>query len=100
MARNSEPVQTIVELRNRYDDLSKEKVRLQTQKERAEKDLEKLRQQAREQFGTDDLKRLQSQLAEMKKQNEKQKAEYRKKLDAIDRKLLEIDELFEEEHGE
>ena len=97
MAKSSQPAQAIEELKSRFDDLNTQKVRLQTQKERAEEDLAELKQQAHEQFGTDNLKKLEAKLAEMKKQNEKQKSEYQKQLDAIDKKLLQIDEMVEEE---
>jgi len=96
MTRKNEPAQTIEDLRNRYDALSTERVRLQTQKERAETDLSKIKQQARDEFGTDDLDKLQSMLSEMKLKNEAEKSEYQKRLDEIELKLLKIDQSFEE----
>ncbi len=96
MAKSSQ-TQSIEDLKDRYDKLSTQKVRLQTQKERAEDDLSELKQQALEQFGTDDLKKLESRLAEMKEQNEKQKIEYQKQLDAIEKSLAKIDQSAEPE---
>ena len=100
MNRMIEPAQSIEELKERFDSLSTEKVRLQTQKERAEKDLEELKKQSVDQFGTDDLKKLQTMLSDMKKKNEQQKSEYQRQLDEIDGKLLKIDESFEVEDVE
>ncbi len=97
MNKSVEPAQSIEELKDRFDALSTERVRLQTQKERAEKDLDELKKQARDQFGTDDLEKLQNMLADMKTKNEKQQSEYQKQLDEIDTRLLKIDESFEEE---
>jgi len=96
-AAHAQSTQSIEQLKERFDELNTEKVRLQTQKERAEKDLQELKQQAREQFGTDDLKKLQAMLTDMKKKNEKQKAEYQRQLDEIEQQLLKIDEAVEQE---
>ena len=68
------------------------KIQLQTQKETAQKRLDELKKQAKKQFGTDDLDELQEKLEEMKDSNAKQLSEYQSSLDAIEKKLVEIDE--------
>ena len=89
-------LQSIEQLRERYEQLNTRKIQLQTQKETAQKRLDELKQQANTQFGTNDLTELQDKLAEMKKLNAKQLQEYQSSLDVIEKKLASIDESFTE----
>ena len=87
-------IQTLEELQARYQSLSDEKIKVETQHEHAQQVLQKIKAEAMEQFGSDDLKTLKARLAEMKKSNEQRRIDYQKKLDQIEQKLVEIDEQF------
>ena len=87
-------IQTLEELQARFQSLSDEKIKVETQREHAQQELQKIKAEALEQFGSDDLKTLRDRLAKMKKNNEQRRIDYQKKLDQIEQKLVEIDEQF------
>ena len=89
-------VQTIEELQERFQSFSEQKIKVETQRDHARQELEKLKATAREKFGSDDLETLKNQLQEMKIANEKKRVDYQKQLDAIEQKLSEINERFVE----
>ncbi len=86
--------QSIEELQSRFQKFSDQKIKVETQREHAQSELEKLKAEALEQFGSDDLKTLKTQLAKMKATNEQKRVDYQKQLDQIEQKLGEIDEQF------
>ncbi len=100
MSKSDPAIQTIEQLKQRFQEMNDQKVRLQTHKEIAEKKLQDLKQQAVDQFGTDDLAKLQAMLQDLKHRNETEKAEYQKRLDEIDRNLQQIDASLRDESPE
>ena len=56
-------VQTIDELQARFQDLTAKKIKVETQRDHAQQQLQKLKAQALEQFGSDDLETLKSRLS-------------------------------------
>ena len=91
---------TIEQLKQRFDECSHHKTRIETQLKTAQGNLDKLKKEALEQHGSDDLKTLKAQLAEMKKENETRRAKYEKLLDKIDADLAAIEEQFSDEESE
>lgn len=89
-------VESIEQLRERYDKLSHRKTEAQTLLKQAEGELERLRTEAREKFGTDDLEALKKKLAELEAENLRRREAYQKQLDAIDSALKEVDKKYEE----
>ena len=87
-------IQTLEALQARFQSLSDEKIKVATQREHAQQELQKVKADALEQFGSDDLKTLKARLAEMKKNNEQRLIDYQKQLDQVEQKLVEIDEKF------
>lgn len=86
--------QNMEELRNRYEKLNAQKIKVETQRDEANKRLASLKDEAREKFGTDDPKQLKQKLSEMKSENEKRRSQYQQKLDSIEQKLSEVNEDF------
>lgn len=89
-------VESIEQLRERYDKLNHRKTEAQTLLKSAETELERIRAEAREKFGTDDLKALKKKLAELEAENLRRREAYQKQLDAIDTALKEVDKKYEE----
>ncbi len=86
----------IVALKQRYEDLQKEKTRAETKLDTAEKELRKLRKEAKEDYGTDDLAELQAQLETRKQENEKKLAAYQKSLEKIEGDLEAVEAKYDE----
>ena len=93
-SKSSETIQTIEELQARFQSFAEQKIKVETQRDHARQELEKLKAEALEQFGSDDLATLKSQLQEMRQSNEQKRIDYQKQLDSIEQKLSEIDEQF------
>ncbi len=94
---NSRPntaIETIEKLQSRYQSLTAEKIKVETQREHAQEQLKQIKAQALEQFGSDDLETLKVRLAEMKKSNEQKRVDYQKQLDEIEQRIGEINEQF------
>lgn len=89
-------VESIEQLRERYEKLSHRKTEATTLLKQAEGELERLRAEAKEKFGTDDLEALKKKLAEMEAENLRRREAYQKQLDAIDAALKEVDRKYEE----
>jgi len=89
-------VETIEQLRERYDKLNHRKTEAQTLLKSAEGELERIRADAREKFGTDDLEALKKRLAELEAENLRRREAYQKQLDSIDTALKEVDKKYEE----
>lgn len=89
-------VESIEQLRERYDRLNHRKTEAQTLLKSAETELERIRAEAREKFGTDDLDALKKKLAELEAENLRRREAYQKQLDAIDAALKEVDKKYEE----
>jgi hypothetical protein len=85
-------------LKKRFEMLNETRIKVQTERDNALRQLKQLKESAVEQFGTDDPDQLRAQLAELLQQNENRKAEYEQSLDAIESNLREIDS--ESEQGE
>jgi chromosome segregation ATPase len=86
--------QDIEQLRKRHTELDRKKAAAEANLKTANEQLDQLKKQAREQFGTDDLEQLRAKLDEMKKENERKRAEYQKHLDEIEAGLNEVDKEF------
>jgi phage-related tail protein len=89
-------VETIEQLRERYDRLNHRKTEAQTLLKSAEVELDRIRADAREKFGTDDLESLKKKLAELEAENLRRREAYQKQLDSIDVALKEVDKKYEE----
>lgn len=89
-------VESIEQLRERYEKLNHRKTEATTLLKQAEGELERLRAEAKEKFGTDDLEALKKKLAEMEAENLRRREAYQKQLDAIDAALKEVDRRYEE----
>jgi hypothetical protein len=87
-------IQTIDELQVRYQRLAEEKIKVETQRDSAQQQLQEIKADALEQFGSDDLNTLKARLADMKTNNDQKRIDYQKQLDQIEQKLVEIDEQF------
>ena len=61
--------QTIDQWKERYQCLSEQKIKVETQREHALAQLDELKAQAKELYGSDDVKELKKILAEMKTSN-------------------------------
>lgn len=94
-ASNHDP-QNIEELRERYEILKTKKITAQANLETSNQTLEDLKKEAREKYGTDNLASLRTKLEEMKKENERKRADYQLHLTEIEAKLAEI----ESQHAE
>lgn len=89
-------VETIEQLRERYDRLNHRKTEAQTLLKSAEGELDRLKAEAKEKFGTDDLDTLKRKLQELEAENLRRREAYQKQLDAIDAALKEVDRKYEE----
>ena len=87
--------QSIDQLKKRFEELSLQKVKYETQRDAAASELSDLKQQALELYGSDDVKQLEKMLAEMKTENEAKRSEYQASLDKIDANLRSVQESFE-----
>ena len=100
MPKNSEASQSIDQLQKRYQNLSEQKIKVETQRDHALTQLNDLKAQAKELYGSDDVEELKKILAEMKTSNETKRTEYQESLDSIDAELAAVDEKFNEEEDE
>ena len=91
---SNESSQTIEQLTNRYQSLNKQKIEADTNLKNAQKQLADLKSQALEEFGTDDLDELRTKLRDMEQENERNRFEYQKKLDEIERNLESVREQY------
>lgn len=83
--------QTIEQLKSRYTELDRRRVTAEANLRNATEQLEALKKQAREAYGTDDIEVLKAKLDAMRKENERRRAEYQQHLDAIERKLQDVE---------
>jgi hypothetical protein len=88
--------QPIEELKKRYEALRDQKIRADTQLKTATDQLEQIKAEARAQYGTDSLAELESKLDEMKRENERKRADYQKHLDEVEVKLADVDRQFQQ----
>lgn len=91
-AETNSAASEIETLKTRYAELSKRKTIAETNLENAQTQLSGLRKQSETEFGTSDPDKLQAKLDEMRAENERKTAEYRKHLDEIDAALAEVDQ--------
>lgn len=98
--KNTKESESIAHLQSRYEELNKQKIKVETQREHTTQQLEELKAQAREQYGSDDIEQLKAKLAEMKKKNQEMREQYQAKLDDIDSDLAAITEKFNNEENE
>ena len=91
--------QDIETLKKRYDQLSKEKTRAETNLDNARRQLEEMKKQARDNYGTDDLAELKRKLAAMKEENERKRNEYQRHLEKIETDLQQIEREYERAGG-
>ncbi|MFT5302358.1 MAG: hypothetical protein ACI87E_000622 [Mariniblastus sp.] len=100
MPHESGTSQTIEELQTRYQGLAEQKIKVETQRDSALKQLDELKIQARELFGSDDVGQLREKLKEMKESNELKRREYQQSLDKIDQDLAAVNEKFSDHKSE
>src|SRR5579864_6930015 len=84
--------QDIETLKRRYENLSREKTRAETNLDHARAQLDQLKKRARESYGTDDLEQLKAELAQMKEENERKRAKYQQDLQKIEDDLRKIEQ--------
>lgn len=84
--------QSIEQLKKRFEQLNETRIKIETQRNAAQEQLAQLREDAIARFGTDDVEKLKLQLAEIKTENERQRAAYEQSLNAIDERLAKIDQ--------
>ena len=85
---------TIEQLQSKYDELNRRKIQAETRHRDASDQLQKLRSQALSTLGTDDLDELKLKLVKMQEENESRRAKYQEDLQAIESKLLAIDQKY------
>jgi hypothetical protein len=90
MIASNEP-QDMEALRLRYEELNKKKITAETKLQTSSETLEKLRREARETYGTDDLNALRAKLEDMKKENDRKRAEYQQHLADIEKQLADVE---------
>ena len=93
MAKTDEP-HDIETLKQRHRKLNEEKIKAETNEQRAREELDKLRAEARQKYGTDDLEKLKAMLEEMKQQNLQKRRDYQAHLDSIQAKLAEVEQKY------
>lgn len=87
-------LQSIEQLRDRYQKLHTRKIQAETSLDHAKQELERLKQEAREKYQTDDLAELRRQLAKMTEENEEKRRTYQAGLDQIESDLAAVEEKF------
>lgn len=87
----SNETQDMEALRLRYEELNKKKIAAETKLQSSNETLEKLRREARETYGTDDLNALRAKLEDMKKENDRKRAEYQQHLTDIESQLADVE---------
>ena len=100
MPKNSEASQSIDQLQKRYQGLSEQKIKVETQRDHALTQLNDLQAQAKELYGSDNVEELKKILEQMKTSNETKRSEYQESLDSIDAELAAVDEKFNEDEVE
>ena len=90
----SKTIQDIETLRKRHTELDRKRAAAEANLKTATDNLEALKREARELYGTDDLDALRTKLEEMKKENERKRADYQKHLDEIEASLDELDKQY------
>ncbi len=96
MPNQDKSSQTIEQLQSRFQRLSEQKIKVETQRDHALNQLNELKSQAKELYGSDKMDELKQILNKMKSSNEEKRSEYQKSLDAIDADLAAVDEKFSE----
>lgn len=86
--------QEIDDLRRRYDRLRERRITAEADLRNATQELERLQREAKAAYGTDDLNELTRMLDEMKRENERKRAEYQQHLDAVEARLAEVEAQF------
>ena len=91
----SEPgVQSIEDLRKKYDGLRERKIRVGTQLEESQRRLDELKLKSREEFGTDDVEQLKAKLEAIKSENDEKRKAYQASLEEIETRLAEVEQEF------
>lgn len=88
--------QEIEVLKQRFDRLSTQRTRAETQLEGARQELERLKAQAREAYGTDNLDELKQKLEAMREDNQNKRAQYQQALDKIEQDLQVIEAEYQQ----
>ncbi len=88
--------QSLPQLRERFDQLNKRKIQIQTKRDDAIKRRDELMRRAKQEYGTDQVLELRQILSDMKQANEKKRLQYQNDLDRIEQKLAAIDAEFVE----
>ncbi len=88
--------QSLPQLRERFDQLNKRKIQIQTKRDDAIKRRDELMRRAKQEYGTDQVSELRQILSDMKQANEKKRLQYQNDLDRIEQTLAAIDAEFAE----
>jgi chromosome segregation ATPase len=86
--------QEIDDLRRRYERLRERRITAEADLRNATQELERLQREAKAAYGTDDLDELTRLLGEMRRENERKRAEYQQHLDAVEARLAEVEAQF------
>ncbi|MBX3421394.1 MAG: hypothetical protein KF752_07535 [Pirellulaceae bacterium] len=84
--------QDIEGLKRRYEKLNEKKIAAQTKQGAAEDRLKQLKSQALLDYGTDDLELLKKKLHDLLEENERQRSDYQRHLEAIEAQLAEVEQ--------
>jgi len=94
MPASKTPMESIEQLRKRYEELHKQQITADANYLNAQKALDEMKTQARNNYGTDDLETLRARLAEMEAENARRLAEYQAHLDKIEADLKDVSDKF------
>ena len=86
--------ESIEQLTKRYNALNTKKNYADANLLNATKELARIQEEAIANWGTDDLAALEKKLEEMRKENEKKRAEYQSHLEEIEARLAAVEENF------
>jgi len=91
MGGSNDRAEDIERLRERYDKLKTQKITAEANLKTSTDRLEALKKEAKEKHGTDDLESLRAKLDEMKRENQRRRAEYQEHLMGIEGQLQEVE---------
>lgn len=86
--------QSIEQLQDRYNALSKRKSEAEIHLKYAREELTKLKEHALAEYGTDDVEQLREQLQKMKSENEQKRQNYQAELNRIEGNLAAVEQKF------
>jgi len=100
MAESKTTLQTIEQLRKRYEELNRQQIEAGANHRNAVELLNNLKAAALKEHGTDDLDALRANLKEMESEKERNRVEYQAHLDKIEADLKEVERKFSQPQGQ